>query len=113
MVAVSSPALESAATVTTTAPSQQGPECSGVRGSNLHSSGPPGGRSVLAVLGPPGLCLSQGEGQILGCVPPAPLAVGPAPAGMELLEPSSPIHREPPLPLELLQGPWGECAPAL
>ena len=34
------------------------------------------GRSVLAVLGPPGLCLSRGVGRILGCVP-APFAPGP------------------------------------
>ena len=33
------------------------------------------GRSVFAVLGPPGLCLSRG-GRILGCVP-APCAPGP------------------------------------
>ena len=36
---------------------------------NPHSSVPPSGRSFFAVLCPPGLCLSQGECQILGCVP--------------------------------------------
>ena len=33
---------------------------------------PTGGRSVLAVLCPPGFCLSQGERRILGCVPQCP-----------------------------------------
>ena len=31
----------------------------------------PSGRSVLAALWPPSLCLSQGEHEILGCVPSA------------------------------------------
>ena len=43
----------------------------GGRAADLHSSGPPGGWSILAVLCPPGLCLSRGERQILGCVPGA------------------------------------------
>ena len=38
----------------------------------LQSSGPPGSRSILAVLCPPGLCLSRGERRILGCVPRCP-----------------------------------------
>ena len=63
VVAASSPALESAPAVTTAAPSRQGPGCSGVGSANLHSLGPPSGRSVLAVLCPPGLCLSWGSGR--------------------------------------------------
>ena len=58
----SSTALESAPAVTPRAPSLQGPGCSGGGAADLHSSGLPGsGRSVLALLCPPGLCLSQGE----------------------------------------------------
>ena len=68
MLAASSPALESAPAVTTAAPSPQGPGCSGGGGADLQSLGPPG-RSVLAVLYPPGLRLSWGERRILGCVP--------------------------------------------
>ena len=44
----------------------------GAGGADLHSSGSPGGRSILAVLGPPDLPLSRGEHRILGCVPQRP-----------------------------------------
>ena len=71
-VAASFPALESAPTVTTTAPSPQGPGCSGGGAIGLHSSGPPGGKSVLAILCLLGLCLSQGERWNLRCVPQHP-----------------------------------------
>ena len=65
----SSPALESAPAVTTAAPGPHRLGCSGGRGSDLHSSGVPGGKSVLAVLCPPRLHLSRGKHRILGCVP--------------------------------------------
>ena len=51
----------------------------GMGGADLHSSGPPGGWSVLTILGPLGLRLSQGKCRILDCVPQLPLALGPAP----------------------------------
>ena len=41
--------------------------------------GGPGGWSILAALCSPGFHLSQGERWMLGCVPPAPWALGPAP----------------------------------
>ena len=66
-------ALESAPTVTTTAPSPQRPgsRCSSGRGTDVLSLGLPSGMSIPAVLCPPGLHLSMGESQILGCVPSA------------------------------------------
>ena len=73
LAAARSPALESAPAVTTAVPSPHGPGCSwGGRGADLPSLGVPGGGSVLAVLGPPRLCLSRGEHRILGCVPRRP-----------------------------------------
>ena len=84
MAAASSAALESAPAVTTAAPSLQGPGCSRGGGTDLPSSGPPGTRSVLAVLCPPGLCLMGGqERRILGCVRQRPGLQGLCP-GMAL-----------------------------
>ena len=65
MAAASSPTLESAPTVTTAALSLQGPGCSRGGDTDLYNSGLPSGRSVLASLYPPGLCLSRGERWIL------------------------------------------------
>ena len=63
----SSPALESAPAETM--------ELSVHRGLDAPGAGPlicsAWGRSILAVLCPPGLCLSWGEPRILGCVPSA------------------------------------------
>ena len=88
---LSSPGV--APTVTTAAPILQGLGCSRAGGTDLHTLGALGSRSVLAVLCPPGLCLSQGEHGILSCVPwrlglwglhhwnCAPQAVQPPPRG--------------------------------
>ena len=102
LVAASSPALESAPAVTPTATRPQGPGCSGGGGSDMHSSGPAGSRSVLTVLSPPGLCLSPGGAPDLGLCPPLPWAPGPAP-----LESRSRVAQPPPLraTAELLPGP--------
>ena len=73
MAAVSSPALESAPTVTM--------ELSICRGLDDLGAGPlicsAWGRIILADLGPPGLCLSQGEARSWA-VSPAPFGPGPA-----------------------------------
>ena len=67
MVAASSLALESAPAVTTAVSQSSGVWM--LWGAKLHSSGPPNGRSVLAVLCPPGLHVSRGKHRILGYVP--------------------------------------------
>ena len=59
MEVANSPTAESAPAVTTAASSPQRPECSGgAYGAYLHNSGPPVGKSVLAVLCPPSVFLS-------------------------------------------------------
>ena len=68
MAVASFPALESASAVTTTVSQSSGAWMLQGRGADLHSLGPPGGRSILDVLCPPGFCLSWGERRILGCV---------------------------------------------
>ena len=113
LVAASSPALESASTVTTELSVCRGLDAPGAGVTDLHSSGPPGGRSILAVLCPPGFCLFGGERRILGCVPGAlcsracalgialpatqlPSCGASAGAASELLPGShSPLHAEP------------------
>ena len=111
MAAASSPALESAPAVTTGAPSLQGPGCSWGGAADLHSLGRLG-RSVLAVLGPPGLCLSQGEAGSWA-VSLAPWALGPALLDSRSCLCSRLSPQLPPSPSELLlvgQPPQGATA---
>ena len=81
VAAASSPALGSAPAATSL-PVHRGLDALGV-GSPICTArrGAPRGRSVLAVLCPPGLRLSRRERRILGCVPRCPELLGP-----ELLE---------------------------
>ena len=76
-----------------------------MEGTYLHSSGVPGGRSVLTVLCPPGPRMSQGDCQILGYAPGC-LGSGACATGIALPGPSIPriAIRLPELPPEL---PWG------
>ena len=71
LVAASSPALDSTPAVPITVSQSAGAWMLQGRGcTDLHSSGPPGGRRVVAALCPPGLCLSPAEHWTLGCVSP-------------------------------------------
>ena len=119
LAVASSPAVESAPAVTTTALSLQRPGCSpgGVRrsaqlGPALRQELP---RCPVSSLPPP--VPGGGERRILGCVPRA-LGSGACAAGIMLLGPGlpkaaghSPLHPEP--PPELLPRPRRPCAPAL
>ena len=75
MAAAGSPALESAPAVATSAPSLQGPGCSGGRAVDLHNLDPPG-QEHPPLLGL-GLCLSRVEARSWA-VPLVPWALGPA-----------------------------------
>ena len=109
VAAASSGALDSAPAVTTELSVCRGLDAPGA-GLLIYSAW---GRSVLAVLCPPGFCLSWGERRILGCVPGAmcsgACAVGfalsaaqpllrraSARAASELHPECSPLHAEPP-----------------
>ena len=116
LAAARSPALDSAPAVTTTAPSAHWPGCSGVGGADLHSSGAPCDRGVLAVLCPPRLHLSWGR-QDPGLCPPAPCHPGPvllesrswarAPGGTG----RTPLAEPPPDPRLLPEAPLGPLQP--
>ena len=79
-------------------------------GADLHSSGPPGGRSFLTVLCPPRLCLSRVEYRILGFVPWHPV-IQSLRSWNFIPGAPSPLHLEP--PPELLLSPCWTCTPAL
>ena len=72
LAVASSPALESAPTVTPVAPSRHWPRCSGGGGTDLHSWGNAPQQEHPPVLCPPHLLLSRGDHRILGCVPQCP-----------------------------------------
>ena len=79
-----------------------GPGCSGGGAADLLSSGPPGGWSILTVLGPPGFCLSPGKHWILG---PGALVSGACTVGIALPGPCTPLPTElPPEPLRAAPG---------
>ena len=108
MVAASSPALESAPAVTTTAPSPQGPGCSRV-----------GGRRSAQLWGHPvagASCVLPGSAYPGGstgswAVPPDALGSLACAAGIALLGPCSPFSAD--LPRELLPWPGLAHAPAV
>ena len=78
-------------------------------GADRHSLEQPSGRSILAVMGPPGFCLSWGERLILHCVPQHPGLLGLHPYNLAP-GPHSPLCTKPQLepPLKLLLGPEGQ-----
>ena len=108
VAAASSPALDLAPAVTK--------ELSVCRVLDAPGAGPlicspqvPGGRSVLAVLGPPGLCVSWEEHRIFGCFPGA-LCSRACPAGIALpAAQTPPCGASAPATSKLLPGP-AECA---
>ena len=96
LASASSPALESAPTVTTTvSKSTLAWMLPGwCRCTDLHSLGTPSGRSVLAVLGPPAFTYPEGSTGSLA-VSPRPLQSGACAAGITLQGPCSPLRPEP------------------
>ena len=67
------------------------------------------GRSVLAVLGPPGLCLSRGRPDPGLC--PGALCSGACAGGFALPGRAAPSAEPPPSPPELLRVPRARCSP--
>ena len=99
VAAAGSPALESAPAVATSAPSLQGPGCSGGRAVDLHNLDPPG-QEHPPLLGLWALPVPGGS-RVLGCAP-STLGAGTCAAGIRTRGPGAPCS-----PLGILAAGWG------